>query len=333
MPNTDEDIMRGLMTHAMGDIFAPPAAAGAAIRRQRQRRLRGRMLGVAGTAAAAGLAAATVLATNGRSPAPSPGGTARAHGGTAHGGTVLPAQLTAAQQTLFGLSDAAAATRRPSGRYVALSEKTTSTSSGTSEAGQKTSVIDTLTGGGVTYQDITVTGDPGTPQPPAVLPVADGDFSTVAQLDAMPTDPGKLRAQLLAAARQQLAQLRQFLAGKPHAKPSAAQPTDDDLVFEQAANILWEPDLSPALRSALYKVLAATPGVKVKTGATDSAGRPAVEISRVDTAAQETVQTFENPKTGATLESAWVQASGGLDEDLYLSTTYTSSIPANPYQG
>jgi len=326
MPDTDEDIMRGLMTHAMRDIFAPPAAAGAAVRRQRRRRMRGRMLGVAGTAAAAGLAAATILATSGRSPAPRPGGTAQA-------GSALPAHLTAAQQTLFGLSDAAAATGRPAGRYVALSEKTTSTGSGTSEAGQKTSVIDTLTGGGVTYQDIAVTGAPGTPQPPAVLPIADGDFSTVAQLDAMPTDPAKLRAELLAAARQQQAQLRQFLAGKPHTKPSVAQPTDDDLVFEQAADMLWEPDLSPALRSALYKVLAATPGVKVQTGATDSAGRPAVEISRVDTVAQETVQTFENPKTGATLESAWVQASGGLDEDLYLSTTYTSRIPANPYQG
>jgi hypothetical protein len=45
------------------------------------------------------------------------------------------------------------------------------------------------------------------------------------------------------------------------------------------------------------------------------------------------VETFENPKTGATLESAWLEPTGEFLEDLYLSTTYTNRIPPNPYQG
>jgi hypothetical protein len=80
-------------------------------------------------------------------------------------------------------------------------------------------------------------------------------------------------------------------------------------------------------------VLAATPGVSVSAGATDSSGRPAVEISRVDQAGKTNVETFEDPKTGTTLESAWQQPGGEFDEDLYQSIRYTSAIPASPYQG
>ena len=156
------------------------------------------------------------------------------------------------------------------------------------EVGPKTSVIDTLTGGGVTYQDIKVTGANGDPQPPAVLQAAKGTSPTTRQLDAMPTSPAELRAFLLAQAKQQLTQAYAWeaqqakKAGKkiPAKLPTGPAPTDNDLVFEQAADLLWEPNLSPALRAALYKVLADTPGVQVKTGATDSSGRPAVEISR-----------------------------------------------------
>ena len=157
----------------------------------------------------------------------------------------------------------------------------------------------------------------------------------------MPTSTAGLRAFLLAQAKQQLNQAYadQASAAKKAGKkiailvPKGPPPTDNDLVFEQAADLLWEPHLSSALRAAVYKVLADTPGVRVRTGVTDSAGRPAVEISRVATFSKETVETFENPKTGATLESAWLEPTGELLEDLYLSITYTNHIPANPYQG
>ena len=330
MPDTDEDVMRELMFRSTADLFAAPAAAAAALRRQRQRRLRARVLGVTGVAAAAGLAVGT-LATGMGAAAPS--------GSTGSTGGTKAVQLTDAQRTLYGLSAAAAATPpQQAGRYVVLSENTVDIalgSGGESETVPKTSVIDTVTGGGVTYQDITASG---ANEPPKVLNSPAGSSPTSAQLAAMPEDPAKLRAFLLAQAKQQLTmayadqQAQAKSAGKKiGGAGSATGPTDDDLVFDQAANLLWEPDLSPALRAAVYKVLADTPGVTVKTGVTDSARRPAVEISRSSTWDNERVETFENPRTGATLESAWVEPWGEVLEDLYLSISYTSHIPANPY--
>jgi hypothetical protein len=339
MPDIDEDVMRELMTHSTADLFARSAATAGALRRHRQRRLRTRVLGVTGIAAAAGLAVGTLAIPSGAQPAARPG----VAGPAGSAGTTHTAQLTVAQQTLYGLSSAAAATQRPAGRYVVLTEKSVDNQPGGAggETGPKTSVIDTVTGGGVTYQDITVSGSNGGPQPPAVLNAPADSSPTTAQLDAMPTSTAGLRAFLLTQAKQQLNQAyaemaqRAKKAGKKIATPipKGPQPTDNDLVFEQAANLLWEPHLSSALRAAVYKVLADTPGVQVKSGVTDSAGRPAVEISRVATFSKENVETFENPRTGATLESAWLEPTGEFLEDLYLSISYTNQIPANPYQG
>jgi hypothetical protein len=334
MPDTDEDVMRELMFRSTADLFAAPAAAAAALRRQRQRRLRARVLGVTGIAAAAGLAVGTLATGVG-----APGTGARPAGAAASAGATKAVQLTDAQRTLYGLSAAAAATPpQQAGRYVVMSENTVDIalgSGGESETVPKTSVIDTVTGGGVTYQDITASG---ANEPPTVLNSPAGSSPTSAQLAAMPEDPAKLRAFLLAQAKQQLTlayadeQGQAKSAGKKiGGAGSGTGPTDDDLVFDQAANLLWEPDLSPALRAAVYKVLADTPGVTVKTGVTDSARRPAVEISRSSTWDNERVETFENPTTGATLESAWVEPWGEVLEDLYLSISYTSHIPANPY--
>jgi hypothetical protein len=332
MPDIDEDIMRELMTRSTADLHARPAATAGALRRQRQRQTRTRLLGVTGVAAAAGLAAGVLANPSGAQP-----------GGAGSAGATQTLQLTAAQQTLYGLSAAAAGVHRPAGRYVVMNEKSIDVAGhpgGDNEVGPKTDVIDTITGGGVVYQAIKVTGKNGDPQPPAVLRAAKGTSPTTAQLDAIPTSPAKLRAFLLNQAKTQLTQAyaqeveQAKKAGKKIGTPfpKGPQPTDNDLVFEQASDLLWEPHLSPALRSALYKVLAGTPGVQVKTGARDSSGRPAVEISRTDQVAKAKVETFENPKTGATLESAWIEPSGELLEDLYVSITYTNHIPANPYQ-
>lgn len=320
MPDIDEDVMRELMIHSTADLFARPAAAAEALRRQRQHRLRTRVLSVSGIAAAAGLAVGTLVTGSG---ATGPGARPAASSTGSSAGGAKAVQLTDAQRTLYGLSAVAAATQVPAGRYVVLAEAATDSSlsiGGGSETVPKTSVIDTVTGGGVTYQDATIAGSD--PQAPAVMKVPAGASPTSAQLAAMPTNPAKLRAFLLVQAKQQ--------SSLPFPND---QPTDDDLVFDQAANLLWEPHLSPALRAALYKVLADTPGVTVKTGVTDSAGRPAVEISRHSTFDNEVVETFENPKTGATLESAWLEPTGEFLEDLYMSISYTNQIPANPYQG
>jgi hypothetical protein len=104
--------------------------------------------------------------------------------------------------------------------------------------------------------------------------------------------------------------------------------TADDLVFQEATTWLWNPLLSPALRSAMYKVLAATPGVTVKTGTTDTDGRPAIEISRYDSFAGEE-STFESPGTGALLEQDFSDAGPAV----YAAVTGYDTLPANPYSG
>jgi len=316
--------MRALMRDATADLFASPAATARMFRHQRRRELRTRLVGAGATAAVAGLAVGVIAVTAGGGAVP--GGTASA---------VKNAQLTAAQQTLYSLSSAAAGARRPAGRYVIMSEKTVSDG----DAGVATSVIDTVTGGGLTYQDISVPGEPG--GPPPVLKAGPGTSPTQAQLDAMPTSVAKLRAALLAQAKREQAQANAWTqqqvreAGKKTGQKSivsSPQPTDDDFVFEEASLYLWTPNLSPALRSALYKVLASTPGVAVNAHAHDSAGRPAIEISRTDTVGKASNMTFENAKTGATLETASRLPGEGLNEDLYLSINYGNSIPADPYR-
>jgi hypothetical protein len=60
-------------------------------------------------------------------------------------------------------------------------------------------------------------------------------------------------------------------------------------------------------------------------------GRSAVEISRTAATGIED-QTFENPKTGAVLETAFVYQDGTKGTDLYLSVTSRGSLPPNPYR-
>jgi hypothetical protein len=313
MPGIDEAIVRELMHRCTDDLHAPSCVTFDIIRRHRRRRLRNRALGAAAAGAAAGTAFAVVA-----SGAPASSGTARGHPATWPG-----ARLTAAQTALYRLSSAAAAAgQRPAGRYVALAEK--------QDGYSRTSVIDSLTGDVWTYQR-----GAGVP---SELPVARHDSPTEAAFDAMPTAPSALRALLLTQAKQEQAQAladqrRMMMAS--HGKKrviSAPRLTDDDYVFEQATTMLWNPLVGPALRSALYKVLAATPGVRVSTGATDGMGRPAVKISRVANATGIEDETFENPATGAVLETAFVYRKGGATgTDLYLSVTNSDVLPANPY--
>jgi hypothetical protein len=84
--------------------------------------------------------------------------------------------------------------------------------------------------------------------------------------------------------------------------------------------------------SALYMVLASTPGVQVRTGARDGLGRPAVEISRYERAASVNEETFEDLRTGAVLETAFVYRGDSPEgTDLYLSVTGHRTLPPDPY--
>lgn len=95
--------------------------------------------------------------------------------------------------------------------------------------------------------------------------------------------------------------------------------------------MLWNPLTPPALRSALYKVLAATSGFSVDTGATDPSGRPAVAMTRNTTlgATAETDITYEDPSTGAVLAQVWKTDSDTITA-VYEPVTSTNTIPTNP---
>ncbi|HEY2079040.1 MAG TPA: hypothetical protein VGH53_22130 [Streptosporangiaceae bacterium] len=106
-------------------------------------------------------------------------------------------------------------------------------------------------------------------------------------------------------------------------------------------------------RVSKNKLLAAVPGVTVNRSAHDSKGRPAVEISRVDNSGlpggksdRITYATYESPATGAVLESTVTYPPGFevtlqdphgtrtvTDTIVYLSTTWTGTVPADPYRG
>lgn len=325
MPAIDEEILRDLMHRATGDLHARPGvAAGVAAGRRRTVR-RTRVLSVAAAGVAAGTAIGMVVATT--------GGPARHH----------PAQrivLTSAQRTLRHLSVVAASSPRHARRYVVFSELSTGY--------KRTTIIDARNGDVWTYQS-----GRGVP---ARLPVYRHDSPTLAQLAAYPTGLRALRALLVRQARHDLTVgLRAEIAAirQRHAKDarkviatlraSVPKETRDDMVFSQTAYLLWNPLVEAPLRSALFKLLAATPGVVVNAHAKDSTGRPAVEISRFEKAASYTDAIFESPDASRVLETASIHPAtkphDGLPgeaaytlSDTYLSITWISKLPAkSPY--
>jgi hypothetical protein len=221
----------------------------------------------------------------------------------------LPFKLTAVQ-VLDQLSVAAGRAPQPTGRYIALTE----IRQGLGVSSERTTVFDGLTGDVWTYQHGS--------NMPSELPVITHWSPTRAEFAAWPTNPARLRALLLSQEGQATAE------GEEGSEEVTGQ-TPDDLVFQEATNWLWNPLLSPALRSAMYKVLAATPGVEVKAGTTDNNGRPAIEISRYDSVTHERSTTFESPSTGAMLEQDFSDAGTAV----YTAVTGYATLPANPYSG
>lgn len=330
MPAIDEDIVTNLMHRAVSDLHASPAVTTRVVAGARQKTARTRAL----AATAGGVAAFTAIGV-----AVAAGGTGQTTTGSGHQLVIRQAKASSAVRTLKHLSLAAAITTQPTERYVEMSELQGSD--------KRTSVIDSLNGDIWTYQQ-----GKGIP---TELPVDRNGSVTEAQLNAYPTALPALRALLIKQDRQeQTIGLRAMAAqlAKDHVKDwrqrvrvmYASQPKEspDDQVFSQAAYLLWNPLVGPALRSALFKVLASTPGVVVNSHAKDDIGRPAVEISRYDKAANYTNAVFEAPDASAVLETASLhpatKANGGLPaeaayslSDVYLKTTWTNALPKNPY--
>jgi hypothetical protein len=336
MPATDEDIIRDLL-HSCTEHVRPPASiTSGVVARQRRRDRRRRVGSLAATGLALGAVAGGVIALAPRQPSPA---------SPVAEGTQGAIRLTADQQVLYRLSSAAARQPEGRGRYAVMSTEGADV--------KDTSVIDSLTGNMWSWQE----GSDGSPSGKSF---SSRYSPTAAQFAALPTSPAALRAALIAQWHQQVkpagsaAQRASQATRSPRPIPIPVTVSDDDIVFQQASSMLWNPLVGPALRSALYKVLAAVPGVTVNPSARDTAGRRAVEISRTDNSGfphgkSEGISyaTYESPVTGAVLESSISYPPGSdvvtpqdpsgngtvTDTTVYLSVTWASSVPANPYGG
>ena len=314
MLRTDDDVVRELLHRATDDVHAPSAVTARIVTRHHRRLRNTRILSITTTSvAAAAVVAAAVVTRAGPSAPGSP-----QHPPALPATKLPPVKLTAVQ-VLDQLSVAAGRAAQPAGRYIALTEIDPVA------LVERTTVIDALTGDAWIYQRAT-TNVPGT-SVPSEFPVVKNWSPTRAELATWPTNPVRLRAFLLNP------------AGLPHKEAVASDMTEaglemtpetpNDVVSQEATSWLWNPLLSPALRAAMYKVLAATPGVTVKTGTTDETGRPAVEISRLDTVSGVLLTTFESPSTGAVLEQDFSDAGSAV----YVGVTGSATFPANPYSG
>jgi hypothetical protein len=308
MLKTDEDVLRELLHRATDDLHAPPAVTAGVVTRHHRRLRNTRILSLTTTSVAAAALVAAVVVTRGGPSVPSPA----QHPGALPATQLPPVKLTAAQ-VLDQLSVAAGRASQPAGRYIALTEINQV------QLSESMTVFDSLTGDIWVYQRATV-NVPGN-SVPSSFPVFKHASPTRAEFATWPTNPAKLRVLLL------------HPDGMPTSEAEIVGPgvteTANDLVFDGATEWLWNPLLSPALRAAMYKVLAETPGVEVKTGTKDSIGRPAIEISRQDNVSGTWNTTFESPATGAVLEQDFTYAGNSV----YLSVTGYATLPPNPYTG
>ncbi|HSZ40090.1 MAG TPA: hypothetical protein VK817_09040 [Trebonia sp.] len=348
MRATDEDIIRDLLHRSTNHVRPPASVVTEVVARQRRHDRRRRVASLAATGAALGTAAGVIAVVPGHS---APASSIPAASGSTRPGSTQPAiRLTADQRELYRLSSVAAKQAQDQERYAVMSTEGSDV--------RDTSVIDSRTGNMWSYQAGTDGSPSGKGYTPRYSP-------TAAQFAAMPTGLAALRAALIAQWKAQNSPAAnpggwtaaQSAAGKTgHAFPKAAPivVSDDDMVFQQASDMLWNPLVSPPLRSALYKVLASVPGVTVNSSAHDSMGRPAVEISRVDDSGFPSGKsdgisyaTYESAATGAVLESTVTYPPGSdivtpqdptgngtvVDTTVYTSVTWASAVPADPYGG
>jgi hypothetical protein len=329
MPPTDEDILRDLMHHYTAGVYPDASVAAAVAARQRRRVIRRRAGSAVAAGAALGVAAGVIAFVPGHVNEPAAGAKP---GGTASAPAVT---LTAGQRVLYQLSAAAAKQQPAQGRYVTLYEK--------EDGNLDTNVIDTQTGDDYGYQK-------GYNGAPSGVGKVDKHYSpTAAEFAAMPLDPAALRESLIAyynaqaaAAKAQKAAFNAKLATlvpsakkRPVLKSTLPPPTANDMVVSQAMSFLWNPATPPALRAALFRVLAEMPAVQVDNSAHDMLGRPAVELSW--TASDGTLYTvYENQANGTVLEQTSQSPSSsaegpGLSYDLMLRVTRTNTIPPDPY--
>jgi hypothetical protein len=322
MPTVEENLLSDLLQRSTADLHARREITSRIVAHQRRTHRRvvaGTALGGAAVLAAAGVA---VL-----SPTPA----------RPHAPEHAAAPATSGKTLLYRLASASAAAPQRQGRYVVLTE--TDTETGYAGESRRTTVDDAVTGASTTYQHAyplagIAPSDSYASEPPVLTEGPDPTL-TEASYAALPTEPTVLRASLLEMAQQQEAEAASQAAAQSKVKPGLSpvpQPalTDDDLVYQEADEMLWSPLVSPTLRSALYRVLASAPGVTVTDDATDPNGRPAIAMQRTFTGVPETDITYEDPATGAVLAQVWSE-NGGAVTAVYQPITSTDVIPTDPY--
>jgi len=120
-----------------------------------------------------------------------------------------------------------------------------------------------------------------------------GEFPDEGDLSTFPTDPEALRAFLLDRAAPDGASPR------PEVTPAPGVPLDDGLLWNSIRDYLGSTqylNATPALRAAMLRVLAEVPMVSVVPGATDPAGRAAVDLRF--RAYDADTHVFVDPETG-----------------------------------
>jgi hypothetical protein len=315
MPTTDEDVLRDLLHASLDDLAMPPGRAHAIVTRQRRRELRRRSAAVGVTGVAAAVALAVV--TDG-------GSAAHARRPMAASGHAPAAHLTSGQVVLDALA-AKAAAQPATGRYALFTEDRAPI--------KETTVYDSLTGDLWTYQE-------GGGAPP-VLVEKHGSLTSAELAAKLPTNLAALRAFLISDADADAAKAEAVEAnaarikGGKGARPAVIAPrTDNEKVFEQAIEYLYNPLVPAPQRSALFKLLAETPGVQVNPDARDSLGRPAIALRDVtkDPGTPSTTTTvYEDPATTRPLEEDFGSPEFG-GTDIFNSITFTNTRPADPYR-
>ncbi|GAB3948246.1 hypothetical protein GCM10029976_079010 [Kribbella albertanoniae] len=135
---------------------------------------------------------------------------------------------------------------------------------------------------------------------------------TVAEINALPTDVVQLRTRLLAGLEQ----------------PAEA----DRYVFQAAARLLFETPASPQLRGAALRVLAAIPGIQMRTGVSDPIGRKGTEfaLSTAGPANQPGRASIIIDTSAGTLLSSTYDAKVKASSSVLLEAGWTDRLPQKP---
>ncbi len=172
--------------------------------------------------------------------------------------------------------------------------------------------------------DPAMTLSPGRPSLYRLSPDSGGDVAfpegsstswTVAEINALPTDAVQLRARLAVGLEQ----------------PASAADADR-YVFQAAARLLFETPASPKLRGAALRVLAALPGIQMRTGVSDPIGRKGTEFALATAGPQQQIgKTSIIIDTAAgTLLSSSYDAKVKASTNVLLSAGWTDQNPQKP---